>query len=517
MQTYWCAEAQAWLRFDMDRKGDVDSNTVEIAEPDDEHPSMAAPWKKADANLKQGFWTLYDAEEQRYFYLKAGKLYQKDGIDKWTEKLRISEFDGTHWRRSRETLEGFTLADTPPAKLPMTPEQQQRQWKELQSKDLASPYLAGINSKIAKDFGIGFTEQQYNEIASFLPTPLLGQRKDDFSDVQSYLKAYKDAITDENNIIHQQIAGQASRTFDYTTLEGTGIDIPTQTLMKKQLFFHLLTAEYNEICNVFGLSDKKLAYASYARPRPQGADIRQELIPQDDFFNLQQCQILFHKLEQILADFFNTHFAHTSDYCGELNQVIQNQEHEIHKKIETQAYDSFLTENQELNPEKDESLKTHIKQQKKEFFLNLLQAEHDLIAAQLLYDLKKAVAGAQTKYASWYAGQSDAKRGNHGFFTWARHGRYGQNRACELKNKIEGLEKLGVAIGEIQSFLTDSKTRYHRHSFASFLLDELTKHDGLPWHAINKNSGKKYNKNDLLNLNIRQDIEDEHRQNQLSH
>lgn len=31
MQTYWCAEAQAWLRFDMDRKGDVDSNTVEIA------------------------------------------------------------------------------------------------------------------------------------------------------------------------------------------------------------------------------------------------------------------------------------------------------------------------------------------------------------------------------------------------------------------------------------------------------------------------------------------------------
>lgn len=117
------------------------------------------------------------------------------------------------------------------------------------------------------------------------------------------------------------------------------------------------------------------------------------------------------------------------------------------------------------------------------------------------YDLKriqKAVKDAQLKYSQWYGGASH--RGPNGFFTWFRHGNMGQHNAVLMSEAINATSMVyDDAKLLVNTFLIKHDTRYHRHSFASFLLDELNQIDGSPWSNIKCSfSSKLYDKNDVI-------------------
>ena len=88
---------------------------------------------------------------------------------------------------------------------------------------------------------------------------------------------------------------------------------------------------------------------------------------------------------------------------------------------------------------------------------------------------KSAIAQAVTNYQNWYQGTAPDARGIGGWFTFFRHGKAGQVRATAFNLKIQGLDDLRTIKSEIEALLKDPKTRFNRHSFASFLLDELQK------------------------------------------
>jgi mannosyltransferase OCH1-like enzyme len=103
-----------------------------------------------------------------------------------------------------------------------------------------------------------------------------------------------------------------------------------------------------------------------------------------------------------------------------------------------------------------------------------------------LADIKLALSTAQNNYQLWYQEENNL-RGPDGHFSrfFFRHGSIGQWRALSLKNEISNSEDLDSAISKVNEFLESSWTRYNRHSFASFLLDELNKISKTPWNGIN--------------------------------
>lgn len=78
---------------------------------------------------------------------------------------------------------------------------------------------------------------------------------------------------------------------------------------------------------------------------------------------------------------------------------------------------------------------------------------------------------AQLKYERWFNGSRF--RGANGFFTFMRHGTFGQQRAKALEQTIFNAPDINVATQDIRHFLLNRGTRYHQHSFATFLLDEI--------------------------------------------
>lgn len=104
----------------------------------------------------------------------------------------------------------------------------------------------------------------------------------------------------------------------------------------------------------------------------------------------------------------------------------------------------------------------------------IIQRIQNLQENDLVDDLHKAVEAAQINYQQWYRGEV-GHRGPNGLFSRIRHGNLGQKRAIALSDKIKACSN-SLEIKEIlKSFLKDPGRRYHRHSFASFLLDELNR------------------------------------------
>ncbi|WP_298623897.1 ankyrin repeat domain-containing protein [uncultured Legionella sp.] len=120
------------------------------------------------------------------------------------------------------------------------------------------------------------------------------------------------------------------------------------------------------------------------------------------------------------------------------------------------------------------------------------------IQAYDLRTIQKAVDTAQKKYSQWYNGANH--RGENGFFSWLRHGSTGQRNAFLMNQTVSNSMRYDEAKLIINKFLIDeSKTRYHRHSFASFLLDELNQIEDSPWTNVTCDSGLKlYNKRDVI-------------------
>lgn len=100
-----------------------------------------------------------------------------------------------------------------------------------------------------------------------------------------------------------------------------------------------------------------------------------------------------------------------------------------------------------------------------------------------LIAIQNAVETAQKNYSAWYNGAK--LRGANGFFSFLRHGNYGQQQALSLIQSIKDDNSDGEqAITLINDFLAAKDTRYHRHSYASFLLDQLGKIEQSCWSEL---------------------------------
>lgn len=120
-----------------------------------------------------------------------------------------------------------------------------------------------------------------------------------------------------------------------------------------------------------------------------------------------------------------------------------------------------------------------------------------------LCNLSLAINKATKRYCEWYKTKDSHFRGRSTpIFTFFRHGQTGQKRARLLHNKVTDLDDITTATNLINEFLKDDKTRYHRHSFASFLLDELKKLENSPWSKVEfrKDKPYHYDKEQVINL-----------------
>lgn len=92
--------------------------------------------------------------------------------------------------------------------------------------------------------------------------------------------------------------------------------------------------------------------------------------------------------------------------------------------------------------------------------------ERKLLGQQLV----EAAQRAQARYAAHYQDNKQYSRGANGFFSWLRHGKTGQANALKF---IKDIEHDGNVGEHLKALLESPSTRYHRHSFSSYLLDEL--------------------------------------------
>ncbi|MDX1837287.1 hypothetical protein [Legionella taurinensis] len=96
-------------------------------------------------------------------------------------------------------------------------------------------------------------------------------------------------------------------------------------------------------------------------------------------------------------------------------------------------------------------------------------------ALTLTNDLQTAVYTAYINYTRYHnEGENPAfNRGQgDGFFSHLRHGAKGLANAQNLCKSVENLTSYQV-VQKLRAFLADSSRKYHHHSFASYLADEL--------------------------------------------
>ena len=367
--------------------------------------------------VEPSIWHVFDQEaaegfQHGYYCLSDGDLYRAEGLNKLTNARATSKYsDKTKlFQRDRSTVfSQYHWPNTTPPKdiaFPLTPEQQNEKWQQLQSKaSLYTGFVDNIESP--------FSAEQRDELIYPLPSSLIDFDIKNYPNPDAYLTALHDVIYNDSDKTHMALIHQAARTVDCPSLKSTNIDQETLFVMKKNFLFDLLTHVYNYIRQQFGLN--------------LDATIQAEQAP------------------------------------------IPAQENPAQIEIE-----ALVTE------EESAPLPT-----------NELPA------------IQRAVASAQQKYLEWYKGEQP-HRGANGFFSWARHGAYGQTRAHELHNKIQLEKDCPDAIEHINHFLTQGHTRYHRHSFASFLLDELKAIPLSPWSELTHGITHLYDKNTVIkSLEIR--------------
>lgn len=91
-----------------------------------------------------------------------------------------------------------------------------------------------------------------------------------------------------------------------------------------------------------------------------------------------------------------------------------------------------------------------------------------------LTELQKAVTMAQKKYASYHSKGEYKRWDTTGWFSFFRHGSAGQVKAVQIRDQIGQCQNMNDALDYLDSHLTNTSTRYYRHSFASYLLDEIS-------------------------------------------
>lgn len=91
----------------------------------------------------------------------------------------------------------------------------------------------------------------------------------------------------------------------------------------------------------------------------------------------------------------------------------------------------------------------------------------------LLHQLRNAINQAQIKYALHYEDNSKNARGINGWFSMFRHGPKGQIQAKIFEHNTQNMN-LSQILEALNQKFNSQKTAYHRHSFSSYLLDEIS-------------------------------------------
>ncbi|CEG57747.1 hypothetical protein [Legionella fallonii] len=100
----------------------------------------------------------------------------------------------------------------------------------------------------------------------------------------------------------------------------------------------------------------------------------------------------------------------------------------------------------------------------------------------LIILLNRAISDATANYRDYYLNGVNTLQPN-GWFSWWRHGVYGQNKAAEVNEHIQKYDSISSIMTHMNLFFQDPYTQYDNHSYATYLLHEFNKlleHFSLP-------------------------------------
>ena len=117
-----------------------------------------------------------------------------------------------------------------------------------------------------------------------------------------------------------------------------------------------------------------------------------------------------------------------------------------------------------------------------------------IFAKDKLCQLKSVVDKAQKDYSDWYNKVKEL-RGKRGYFSFLRHWESGQTNARNFQTKIDGMTDYTEARKAVFEHLQKDKTNFNRHSFASFLIDELQGIEGFFDKKPEVDEDNRYEKN----------------------
>lgn len=116
-----------------------------------------------------------------------------------------------------------------------------------------------------------------------------------------------------------------------------------------------------------------------------------------------------------------------------------------------------------------------------------------------LSELQNAVAEAQKKYSAYYSHGAYKRWETPGCFSFFRHGNKGQATAIHVKTHSIQCNNAVDLLDFLDSHLTKNSTRFYRHSFASYLLDEINTFAGFIKSPIICDANKHYDVDNWTN------------------
>ncbi|CDZ77107.1 hypothetical protein BN59_01389 [Legionella massiliensis] len=423
----------------------------------------------------------------------------------------------------------------------------ENKWRAFQQTDIRHYGLviaAGADPLMGED-ALAFL---YNELTG----ALLEFNVRDFENPAEYLQALKTIIEDSSNRFHQAIVRAASTTHVEREQGLVGDEGLRQALFdfKKLFFFNLLREEARFLSEQFKIACEILSIDVLAQREAEERALREQeqvqhqpvpYVPQiqpGDFLlgefgaNDQVHQQPIHEpvddhepvdnevdeLQRAIDLSFEEY--EQAFYGAPINQAQANQQ-PVHDNDEDPDIllaiaASLQPENRVQHPQPDpdleraiqESLAEQPQQRRGRQAGNRLRAANSLDLEGLPVDdnetllarIQVAVDEAQKRYQEWYEDTNGTKeiRGKDGWFSrwFFRHNVSGQNAAKRLNSNVADALNVGTAADLVNEFLINAKAE--RHSYFSFLVDELKEIEDSVWFGISFKEGSNLYDKDLI-------------------
>lgn len=500
--TYWCQQDNAWLRFETDNGAILVKRSV----PRADNPSLCSGWDTL--SLPQDtpvFWTVQDSTsaqneaQLKTFSFNAGTLFLTD----WTrsrlshllvvQRLDVSSqtwmpcaFEKPQWRCpfTNDMVIDRHVSLVSENSLPLTPEMQADKWTLWKANNLNQ---TGEPPVIVEMLDESANASIYEEFRTTIPEP------DEQDSVDSYLATLDRIIYDRVDPHRVAIEALAARTdwFQYMDLSPEDTSRVIGTI--RDYCLTSLQAMRNNLARTFGLLPEPV----YTYPPVEGITLVNDSDSDSDFVYGQGSTE--YDFDHQATSFIET-FTRSDD--PQLRRAIEESEREAQRSssrssspseeeqwiqaIEASEREAQRSSSGSSSPSEEAQIREVIERSKCE-----LQNTSDPLAL-----IKRAVARSMEDYRRWYNLPffgGEPIRGRNGIcsklFT---HTRNGQRFAEDFNREIQKMS-LEDAIDGINVFLTNPATHYHRHSFASFLLDNLSSIPGTQWEGFQVDQRGIYN------------------------